>query len=127
LSLSEFWENNSDYGDMDILATNHGSSEGWLANKEYSFHLDFNLTSLGDIRIIVKDGSATLWDVSLVDTTFSSGQFGFYNYSQQAVTYAGFEQTGGVIVDPVPEPTTLLLFGTGLAGIAGMCRRKKIN
>ena len=33
--------------------------------------------------------------------------------------------TGSVTVDPVPEPATMLLFGTGLAGLLGGRPRKK--
>ncbi len=120
LSLAEFWENEHNLGDMTVLAQNQGSVEGWLDNKLYNFHLDFNLTP-GDIHVIVKDGTATLWDVTLNDTTFSSGEFGFYNFSQQSVRYAGFEQTGGTVV---PEPATMLLLGSGLIGLAGFRRKK---
>ncbi len=112
LSLAEFWENGSDYGDMSILATNHSTTKGWVSNKLYDFHLDFNQTA-GEFNIIVKDGSTTLWDVTVADNTFTAGQFGFYNYSQERVRYAGFTQTGGVIV-PVPAPASILVLAIGL-------------
>ncbi len=125
LSLAEFWENEHDYGDMDILAQNHSSTAGWSDLSLYKFHLDFNINA-GEFTIKVSNSSdVTLWDVTVNDSTFTSGQFGFYNYSQEQVRYAGFEQTGGVVVDPVPEPATMLLFGTGLVALAGSRLRKK--
>lgn len=127
LSLAEFWENGSDYGDMTVLAQNHGSTQGWVHETVYDFHLDFN-NNPGEIHIEVKEGAATLWDLTLTDNTFTSGQFGFYNYSQEDVRYAGFEQTGGVIVVPdpstVPVPGAFLLAGMG-AGLVGYMRRRR--
>jgi hypothetical protein len=124
LSLDELWENQSDYGDVTILATNHGSTAGWLDNTLYDFHLDFNLVP-GEIHIEVKQGATTLWNTTLNDTTFTGGQFGFYNYSQGDVEYAGFEQTGGVPVPPSSVPdsgqTALLLVGA-LSLVAGVKR-----
>lgn len=123
LSLDELWENQVDYGDMDVLATNHGSTKGWLDQTLYDFHLDFNVVP-GQFSIVVKQGATELWNTTVVDNTFTGGQFGFYNYSQQEVEYAGFQQTGGVIVTTPDGGSNLAMLSVALAGLAFVGRRK---
>lgn len=116
LDLIDFWRSNT--SDSAILASSYGGSKGWADNTSYKFHLDFEP---GVFSVTVSDlVDNTLWDVTVNDSAYTSGQFGFYNFSQQAVEYSGFEQTGG---HTVPEPGTMLLLGSGILGFIGF--RKK--
>lgn len=120
LSLGEFWENQVSLGDMTVLAKNHSSTAGWADNTLYDFHLDFNTTP-GQFTIVVNQGSTELWNVTVNDSTYTGGQFGFYNFSQERVEYRGFVQTGGT---PVPDSAgSAALLGIALAGLAA-CRRQ---
>ena len=116
LSLSDFWSSTG-YTNSTVLATNFGAGKGWADMTEYDFHLDFQP---GVFSVTVKQGITTLWDVTVMDGSFTYGEFGFYNFSQEQVWYSGFQQTGGTPM--VPEPATMILFGIGLAGVG--LRRK---
>lgn len=111
--------------DIDVLASNLGSDKGWEDNTVYNFSLGYTDTSI----TITLDGGifddATVIDVD--GLTNSAGRFGFYNYSQAAVTYAGFEEqtctSNCGSTTEVSEPATLALFGLGLMGL--VATRKK--
>ena len=75
LSLEEFWENQVNFGDMTILGSNH-SNNGWVANTVYNFHLDFDIVP-NTLHVVISQGATTLWDTTVVDSTFNGGQFGF--------------------------------------------------
>ena len=57
-------------------------------NTIYNFTLNF--TGKGIFNIVVKQGDIVLDDITITDNTYTSGKFGFYNYSQEMVTYKGF-------------------------------------
>jgi hypothetical protein len=62
----------------------------WADNTEYGFTLDF---APGTFTITVRQGMTVLDTIVIADATFTSGLFGFYNNSQNAVRYTGFTDT----------------------------------
>ena len=59
----------------------------WVSFTDYQFTLQFRP---GEIKITVKQGATVLADITVNDSTYTNGLFGFYNYSQEQVKYSGF-------------------------------------
>ena len=132
-----FWGHDSGVGGVNEIAraTNLGST-GWIDFEEYVFDLVFTEQVIQVFVDNVLEIDVTAADFGL--SAFDDGAFGFYNYSQPSVSYAGI--TEDVVTDPclinpnspecidppnnIPEPATLLLFGLGLLGICKTYRVK---
>lgn len=85
-----------DYSDLGPPQGNPGrvtplynNSIPWQHGVSYQFTLDFHP---GTFTITVKQGSAVLASVTLHDSTYAGGKFGFYNASQGQVEYDSFRK-----------------------------------
>ena len=95
-----------------VVGSQYGTT-GWTAGTTYTFDLEFTASN---VKVYI-DG---ILEIDY-DGAFADGAFGFYNYSQPNVTYAGI--TEDVILDPVPLPAGLPLLLAGL-GAFGLLRRR---
>jgi hypothetical protein len=94
-------------------------STGWADNTQYQFDVEFLPTNIKVFLDGVKQFD--------INGTFENGSFGFYNFSQQSVLYAGI--TTEELPDPqpsgdTPEPST---FALGIFGLLSLfaCRWRR--
>jgi len=115
----DFWGHEG-VGDEKVRATNLGAT-GWSDLTEYTFELVFT----EDLIEVSVDGVKEISYTSAQNGgKFLDGGFGFYNYSQGNVTYAGItEEILPPPPAPVPLPAGAVLLVSGL-GIMRLCKRK---
>lgn len=106
------WVHDSTDGVEELQRATTLGDMGWAFGTSYAFDLIFT-ASLIEVYV---DGNREL----SVSGTFNNGSFGFYNYSQNNVLYAGIQQD---VVTTVPLPATAWLMTLGLAGFVGLRRK----
>ncbi|MCK4658828.1 MAG: hypothetical protein KAV82_04835, partial [Phycisphaerae bacterium] len=91
----DLWDIEPTEGQIVELAEHAGSNSwGWQYGVQYEFFLTYQAN--GNIRVIIhrESDGAELWNTGLVSDPdpLGPGKVGFYNFSQENVTYAGFTQ-----------------------------------
>jgi len=83
---ADLWDSNGTTKVTPLVAATVNPT-GWLDNVDYDLTLSFRP---GAITIEVMQGTTKVVSITSNDTTYRSGKFGFFNYSQEAVRYEFF-------------------------------------
>ena len=120
------WLHDSASGVTELERAATLGSTGWADNTTYGFELVFQPTL---VQVYV-DGALEI-DLTIAEAqaivpglaAFSDGGFGFYNYSQSNVLYAGITEEEAPPVGDVPVPAGLALLPAALLGLGALRRR----
>lgn len=100
----------TDTANMQILMQNDFA---WTPSTDYGFDLTY---STDGFELLIAEDNTVLADWIISDSTYTSGQFGFFNHSQPQVAY-----TAGQL----PIPPAVWLLGSGLIALIGVAGKRK--
>jgi len=97
LTWDDYWQHENGAANYTILADNTGPGTGWQENTLYTYTVAFDY---GVFTVTIFDGETVVWNVTVDDGDYTSGEFAFYGFTQPDVIYAAYIQNHPPICDP---------------------------
>jgi len=85
---------------------------------------EFNMTSIA-VDAVTNNSISLIGQGMIEAASTYEDTPGQWKFSIQNGGITNFQWSASQTASPVPEPATMLLFGVGIAGLAGVARRKK--